>query len=834
MSNPPYDVELSDGQDNRRYGLILDGDNAVQESSATEDQFAAYFRNVGKKFGDFDEQRSWKGGRGNEYLSDNPEGFWDSLNCWTLSPGHLVPTLQWKFAKDIRSCDFSMPGNMVWKKLIDDNRYIATAFTASASYSADKCWMWIRKRGQPGTLTFELCATSSGDPGTVLQTVTKTNSDITDTISVLQVFDWTSTQSLTSTTVYHVKVYGDSTDDKNSHWQVGVSTATTGHTSAAGSVWTDSAFGLYYRVTDADVNKKWYMFIFDGLMYAVDSKDNTATASALYMNGDRGKATSSTATTIVDTGKTWTVNMWSGAYVKIIRGTGKGQTRKITSNTSTALTVPTLDVTGSSDSEYIIFGTDRFTLLSGHGLGRVTACPIVANSIVYFPQGATAIRRMRWNAATPAHEYAADGSNTADFLMPAQDPTNGLQVWRALNSTMSVARASTAAWGTDLSFGTAITVGEPNFAITGLNVHNAELYIFKENAVWSVANDRATVINVGIEATPSIYNGAASASHQLFLYMSWLWSVNRLYGGMVDDIGQDWRNKGLPDGREGPYSKLEPAVGWLFASIDAGAGTSSVLCWDGLAWHEILRGFAAGRRIRNVKWQPCEDTRHRLWTDIGGELIYQVFPYNKATPLLDASADYQHEGVLTSSTIDMGAASRLPKYIKAITMNSANLADGITVEMDYQVDDDIDTTTWSEVTPGFTVSPEQELEINEGDLRQFRYRLRLNTKTATIPPDVKGLVPNGFARVPWRKVWHIRIKTGDIFAKGGRKNIPPSELIDWLDNVARFPGRVIMTSVYPNLHNKYVVISPPTATPITPETPTSHSKSVMQINLMEI
>jgi len=308
-------------------------------------------------------------------------------------------------------------------------------------------------------------------------------------------------------------------------------------------------------------------------------------------------------------------------------------------------------------------------------------------------------------------------------------------------------------------------------------------------------------------------------------------------------VGQDWRSGGLPQGREGSICKLEPAAGWLFAGIDAGPATaspsnekqfiSSVLCWDGFGWHEILRGYYPGMRIQNVKWQACEDARHRLWTSIEGDLVYQVFPLNKASPILDTSIEYQHEGVLTSSIIDMGAASSLPKYIRGLTATTKGLTSGVQVDVDYQVDDDIDTSTWTNA-PSFVISPEQEIEINEGDIRQFRYRLRLNTNDATVAPDVKGIVPNGFARVPWRKVWHVRIKAGLIQDLAGRRNMKPDKFLAWLDDVARFPGRVFMTSdKYPTMDKKWVVISPPTMTPLTPQTPDIDPTSSIMINLME-
>lgn len=54
---------------------------------------------------------------------------------------------------------------------------------------------------------------------------------------------------------------------------------------------------------------------------------------------DYGTATSSTSTTLTDTSKSWTTNIYNGATITITGGTGAGQTRTISSNTSTQVTV---------------------------------------------------------------------------------------------------------------------------------------------------------------------------------------------------------------------------------------------------------------------------------------------------------------------------------------------------------------------------------------------------------------------------------------------------------------------------------------------------------------
>src|SRR5439155_13511037 len=46
-----------------------------------------------------------------------------------------------------------------------------------------------------------------------------------------------------------------------------------------------------------------------------------------------------TSTTLQDTTKVWTSNLWAGRLVTITAGTGAGQSRTVSSNTTTTLTI---------------------------------------------------------------------------------------------------------------------------------------------------------------------------------------------------------------------------------------------------------------------------------------------------------------------------------------------------------------------------------------------------------------------------------------------------------------------------------------------------------------
>lgn len=64
-----------------------------------------------------------------------------------------------------------------------------------------------------------------------------------------------------------------------------------------------------------------------------------ASLTASSTQHDNGTATSGAATSLTDTGKAFTVNAHAGRALVLLTGTGAGQSRRILSNTATALTV---------------------------------------------------------------------------------------------------------------------------------------------------------------------------------------------------------------------------------------------------------------------------------------------------------------------------------------------------------------------------------------------------------------------------------------------------------------------------------------------------------------
>lgn len=804
---PTHDISLSDGS--TTYGLIFAGGSRVLQEiplSPPADAFA-------------NEQNNWVGGRGKKEFEDDQTGYYNDFSLWSTTEGKLLPSLQWRFFYGRTGSDTNLPGdnmNIAWWKLYGNDptnkvaRYLAVPFVASSSYNADKGYLYMRKRGSPGTLTFELCSDTTGSPGSVLKTVVTT---VTDTVGLFTVFDWTTTQALVSGTTYWVKIYGDAADTSASYWEVLCNLGATSKYSAAGSVWTTSTVTMFHRVTGADVNRQWFFFHLNGGFYAVDKKDD-GSASTLIINGVRGTATAGTSTTLTNTNITMVTNQYAAgtgipaAFIRIYDGTGDGQVRQIASNTTTQFTVsPAWDVTPDTTSRYVVYGTDVWTTITGTpGLGAVTGKPAIGNNVAYFPQGQSVnVRRMRVNASS--HDFAADGTNRADLIfVNTEQSTPQAYLANAATATVRAAPA-TVAWGTDLTLGTqTYYVGSSEYRITNMTTYNKILHIFKEDGPYSLNNGIVERIGANFADIPDTRTGIAAATQGNYLWWSWAHSVERMIGSSVDDMLNYKRGfDGLPPVQRGVVSSIVSVSGWLFVAVDGGANNfSTILVYNGMGWHEIYRGWAAGVRIRNLAWQPCPEARGRLWFDVNGDIACMEFPLWAANPLHDSNQDYTPEAVLTTASYD----NHDQQLYKVIANLRVFLEYG-TVEVDYQINSNVGTGTWTVLGTAST-TPVTDLAVNLGGVFKIRFRFRLTMANTRFPTILNGWQLTGRMMQPskYQYVCTFQAST-DGETKTSETDHDPNTLYTQLQTWAVRQTKLTMRALSYSADNKAVTISLP-------------------------
>jgi hypothetical protein len=128
----------------------------------------------------------------------------------------------------------------------------------------------------------------------------------------------------------------------------------------------------------------WTTLVNTGLPATI-ATDGKLVGTPSWLNTDykafaTGTATSATGTTLVNSAKTWATNQWANYQVRIVSGTGAGQIRSITSNTSTTLTIPTWTTTPDATSVYSIEGNDDFLYYIGNGAVAMYRYSISGNS----------------------------------------------------------------------------------------------------------------------------------------------------------------------------------------------------------------------------------------------------------------------------------------------------------------------------------------------------------------------------------------------------------------------------------------------------------------------
>jgi hypothetical protein len=112
------------------------------------------------------------------------------------------------------------------------------------------------------------------------------------------------------------------------------------------------------------------------------------TTAGYYADFATGTATSATGTTLVNSGKSWTASQWVNAQVRVTGGTGAGQTRLITANTGTTLTVAAWATTPDATSTYVIEGDDNALYLGGNAAVALYKYSISGNSWTTLTPGA--------------------------------------------------------------------------------------------------------------------------------------------------------------------------------------------------------------------------------------------------------------------------------------------------------------------------------------------------------------------------------------------------------------------------------------------------------------
>jgi len=761
--DPTHDLSLSDGK--FTFGIKLkDGAAGIVETPATPS--TVKINTAQGKYGDYDpsfaniEQRDWSGGRGLENFIDDPSRYFDA-SAWTLTPDVLLSGLQWQLTTGTMPWNADLPGSVSWKPLVGDTRFLSKQFSPTTTYNTSASYFWLRRVGNPGNLTLGiLSSVATTAPGNSTASLTVASSLITaDTPSVFFGSSYSSV-AMTSGNTYWAYVSGNSSDTARDHWEIACNPTSGGTASSNGSAWSSVAYYPYSLVLGQPLNVKWHFF---------DLSSAYGTSRILHAVSQDNTTLSPSSTLRLTATGAWSTIAWTSALTAVV--------------TDVAV-------------------LDNIVYMARHSTAG----------------GTTTIYEARISGSS--NEGAVPpGTGIGDFLHAFYDPVDGPQLVGALSSASRIGRASTAAFGTSLTWkpSTGVPIGDLGAPIVDIEDYDNQMYVRKADSLWAVKNDRAAKINVGLDDVPSTAAYVPMLAKELYLYLAWSYSLERLYGGTLDDIGT-WRGAGLPSSRQGVVSCLTGVIGWLFQGIDAGStGISSVLGWDGRGWHEIFRAPVVGWRVQNIYfWSPA-GVRPRLLASCGGMIFSVAFPYRNLSPHRDNVADvggiplrFMHESVLEDATIDMGAAG-LEKLFHQVQVRSKSLnSSGSEVRVDYQLDDEVGGSTWVEVPGAMRVSPSDELDIREGGKKAIRLRYRMNTNSNSTPVQVSATILKAAARTPVKRHFAVRAKAGSFQVDlQGNQDTKPDDFYAAFQDWATLTTPLHMRARWKALDDLWVYAEPP-------------------------
>jgi len=445
---PKYHGSLSDGVTEVPLMFVNAGgkDNPLAIRRSAYPRTSTRIAQGDTRYGDFElpykpiEQSNWTGGRGSDDFEKDTARYLDGGSVNPEHENQVILGGQPTYGTGYRSQTMALPGNITWQGLYNTQLYISRPFTPSANYTTTFCDLWIRKVGSPsGALTVAIYADSGGSPSTLhVASAPLAAASVTDVLSAFTRFTWTAPSALVGSTQYHLVVYGAGSPTATDCWQVGVDNTATGKKSAAGSSWSATTYGPYYRVPDNVSTWRGKLFEYKrGTYFLTQPADGSA--SKILMNGDRGVTDTNAGalTRLNDATKSWTTNEWAGCWVllssTVVPLTEEQRWRLIVDNGSNYLTVsPAWDTTQYDNVEYIILGSNKWKTV-GTMIAYATDVVVAGDAIIVaFGEGGNYVRLIREYNLDNVWTY--DGGNPqtfkANILQTTRTPT-GIIVWGA-------------------------------------------------------------------------------------------------------------------------------------------------------------------------------------------------------------------------------------------------------------------------------------------------------------------------------------------------------------------------------------------------------------------
>ncbi|MFZ2470648.1 MAG: hypothetical protein WAW52_01775 [Methanothrix sp.] len=869
-----HDLELTDGVTS--LGLILCNSRGVPIQSGNPWSFrqsgslrtSLQIRQGDADYSDYQlpytpfTQKDWSGGRGNEDFEKDKTRYSDSNSLDTrmgdiILAGKVteVPLISSPIVIEPIINDISMKqtatSNMRFaSKHIPSSSFMFTNINLRVSPNSI-CKIEIIKdaAGVPSAAPADMVASALYTPPAPIISSSNAGADVGRApLGLNELGRGINVPSATETILVSIPISG-SIVYGTTYWVVITSSAIGYNTLAGGVVkkettpgtWVDfsTADNVYFKLTAINQGIV-QLFNYKGALYAVVKRDSGAT-SQLFLNGFRGVAGAGSTQSVIVAPSGWffNTNELTGCRILVVGGKCYDEVpnfRKIVSNTSNTIQLDAGFLnTPDNTTEFVILGRDLWSEIPNTGFAGSVINILVANEMVYFAQGEnTVIRKMREynNAGVWTREFADEGTSKASFLRLLPAHTGKIQIWKFNNPVTGcplAAYATPTAWGTPLDFTTKptelatttdypIKIGDARSKITNVVGYGEPMipYVLKEDEFGSIADGvYATVPISELGQVRSATNGAAAIQFGVYLFFTVLDGLERFYQNRLDDVGPN-RDEGFPAGRTGQISCIVSYPGGLYLGIDAtAAGTSSVLYWNQIGYHEVYRA-PMGQRIRSMFVQVIPGTAvSRLWIGLSTTTVWIPVTLN---PRQQPEYRYTSSGTLTSAWFN-GGFKEINKFWRSIQVYAENLSSGQWIGMEYQTDMDADFVALPDI---YDTSPMKEVLMTQNFSaygKRWRYRITLHTNDPAKTPRVKAITAPTITRLPPNKAWSLTVVADDALVdrQGTLQTLGAAGLISqlekWADSETN-PLPLIMHSPIAAFDNRRVFIEPPVAQPV--------------------
>ena len=364
-------------------------------------------------------------------------------------------------------------------------------------------------------------------------------------------------------------------------------------------------------------------------------------------------------------------------------------------------------------------------------------------------------------------------------------------------------------------------------------------YVAKEDSIGSIWDGVYSEIAVPeMKWLMSEKNGQAMVQHDVYLYFSMAGGmIERYYEQRLDDIGFN-RDEGLPKNRQGEVSCLLPYPGRLYAAVNAGLyGYSSILCYNGLGWHEIYRSNYIGKMITDLRIQatPGNEIADRMFISEGTGIYAIPIAVNPMRQY-----DYEYFGYaekgdkphIISSWFDFGYRE-INKYFHSVTITSDCTNDSTPTgfeyyyDLYYQVDDQ---KNWihagiagAQSTLEFNLTSDNSLY---GKRIRFKIVMYSNSGYANSP-RLLALVAKGIVRLPVKRSWNFTFLLEPMVDLNGKPLVDDKDdfynrLMEWASS-DKHSTPLLMRSKNVLYDNINVMIDPPSVKPYQSVNSSNHS-----------